>query len=136
MVSRTFGVPNWVKICSYKNFATSCFIKDFKACISANFVRYYVATTLNPCPFLITGKSPIKSTPHFSKGSKGGMGCKGPLTIDFVHKLHIHHNFSTIIMGILEKGGLVLTYQQNLLCYDLSHIMASIKPIMKFIQKT
>jgi hypothetical protein len=42
----------------------------------------------------------------------------------------------TITMGILEKGGLIITCLQNLFCYDLSCKMASRKPFMKFIQNT
>jgi hypothetical protein len=33
------GDPNRVKTRSYKNCAISCFIEDFKACTSENFVR-------------------------------------------------------------------------------------------------
>jgi hypothetical protein len=76
------GVPNRIKIRSYRNHATSCFTENFKACTLANLVKYFIATTMNQCPFLVTGNGPIKSIPHFSKGPKGGMGCRGPFTID------------------------------------------------------
>jgi hypothetical protein len=75
-------VPNRINIHSYKNCATSYFIKDFKARTSTNFVRYYVTTTMNRCPFLVIGNGLIKSIPHFSKGLKGGVGCRRPLTIN------------------------------------------------------
>jgi hypothetical protein len=76
------GVPNWIKICSYKNRVTFCFIENFKVCTSVNFVKYIMATTMNQCPFLVTSNGLIKSIPHFSKGPKGGMGCKSPLIVD------------------------------------------------------
>jgi hypothetical protein len=76
------GVPNRIKTRSYKNHAAYCFTEDFKARTFANFMRYSVTTTMNQCPFLITSNGPIKSIPHFSKGPKGGMGCRGPLTVD------------------------------------------------------
>ncbi len=58
------------------------FTKDFKARTSTNFVRYSVTTIMNRCPLLVIDNGPIKSIPHFSKGLKGGMGCRGPLTVD------------------------------------------------------
>jgi hypothetical protein len=39
-------------------------------------------------------------------------------------------------MGILEEGGPIITGMQKKLCFDLTHKVASIEPIMKFIQKT
>jgi hypothetical protein len=41
-----------------------------------------MATTMNQCLFYAIGNGPIKSIPHFSKGCKGGMGCKSPLTVE------------------------------------------------------
>ncbi len=76
------GVPNQVKIRSYRNRVTSYFTEDFKARTSTNFVRQSVAITMNRCPLLFIGNGPIKSIPHFSKGPKGGMGCKKPFTVD------------------------------------------------------
>jgi len=76
------GVPNRININSYKNCATSYFIKDFKARTSTNFVRYHVTTTMNRCLFLVIDNGLIKSIPHFSKGLKGGIGCRRPLIID------------------------------------------------------
>jgi len=76
------GIPNRIKTRSYKNHATYCFTKDFKVRTFANFMRYSVTTIMNQWPFLVTGSGPIKSIPHFSKGLKGGMGCRGPFTVD------------------------------------------------------
>jgi len=41
-----------------------------------------MATTMNQCPVLIIDNGFIKLIPHFSKGPKGGMGCKGPLIVN------------------------------------------------------
>ncbi len=68
------GVPNQVKTRSYKNRTTFYFTEDFKARTFTNFVRYSMATIMNQCLLLVTGNSPIKSIPHFSKGLKNGMG--------------------------------------------------------------
>jgi len=83
-VSKTIlnGVPNRIKIRSYESRATSYFTKDFKACISANFMKWSLTNTMNWCPLLVIGNGPIKSTPHFSKGHRGGMGCKKPFIVD------------------------------------------------------
>jgi hypothetical protein len=41
-----------------------------------------MATIMNQCPFLVIGDGPIKSIFHVSKAPEGGMGCRGPLTVD------------------------------------------------------
>jgi len=95
-----------------------------------------VVTIMNQCPFLIIGNGPIKSISHFSKGLHGGMGCKGPLTVDLLHIGLTYIATPTIIMGILEEGGPIVTCLQNLFCNDSSCKVAFTEPIMKLIQKT
>jgi len=37
---------------------------------------------MNRCPLLVISNGPIKLIPHISKKPNGGMGCKGPFTVD------------------------------------------------------
>jgi hypothetical protein len=76
------GVPNQVNIHSYKNHVIYYFGENFKARIFANFVMKFMAAIMNGCLLIIIGNGLIKSTPHFLKGPKGDMGCKGPFIIN------------------------------------------------------
>jgi hypothetical protein len=74
-----------------------------------------MATTMNQCLLLVVSNGPIKSIPHFSKGSKGGMGCKRPFIIDRLLCINLTYIITfAIITGILEEGRPVIIYLQKI----------------------